>query len=161
MSLIKEGAKEAARQTVSKADGSFSTKIAPGRYGISAIADGFSEVVFNKVEVRASQELIYRSIWSRLDRAEHCRNDAAIVRTSSGQLRSTRGSALDLSGSGRRRRNRKGGRGCRRGGGRSSTADTDSGDTEYQSGPAGGPERKASSKVTLPPTAFEPGVRGL
>ena len=60
ISLIKEGAKEAVKQTVSRSDGSFSTKISPGRYGISAIADGFSEVVFDKVEVRASQELIYR-----------------------------------------------------------------------------------------------------
>jgi hypothetical protein len=60
ISLIKEGAKEAVKSTVTKPDGSFSTKISPGRYGIRAIADGFSEVVFNKVEVRASQELIYR-----------------------------------------------------------------------------------------------------
>ncbi|HXM34456.1 MAG TPA: carboxypeptidase-like regulatory domain-containing protein, partial [Pyrinomonadaceae bacterium] len=60
ISLIKDGAKEAAKRTVTGRDGSFSTKISPGRYGIRAIADGFSEVVFNKVEVRASQELIYR-----------------------------------------------------------------------------------------------------
>jgi Carboxypeptidase regulatory-like domain len=60
ISLIKEGAKEAVKQTVTKADGSFSTKILPGRYGIRAIATGFSEVVFDKVDVRASQELIYR-----------------------------------------------------------------------------------------------------
>ena len=32
----------------------------PGRYGIHAIAHGFNEVVFSAVEVRASQELIYR-----------------------------------------------------------------------------------------------------
>ncbi len=60
ISLIKEGAKEAVKQTVTRPDGSFSTKISPGRYGIRAVADGFSEVVFDKVEVRASQELIYR-----------------------------------------------------------------------------------------------------
>jgi len=60
ISLIKDGAKEAVKQIVTKPDGSFSTKISPGRYGIRAIADGFAEVVFNKVEVRASQELIYR-----------------------------------------------------------------------------------------------------
>ena len=60
ISLIKEGAKEAVRQTVTRVDGSFSTKISPGRYGIRAVADGFGEVVFDKVEVRASQELIYR-----------------------------------------------------------------------------------------------------
>lgn len=60
ISLIRDGAKEVVKQTVAKADGSFTTRVAPGRYGIRAIAAGFSEVVFDKVEVRASQELIYR-----------------------------------------------------------------------------------------------------
>jgi hypothetical protein len=60
ISLIKEGSKEVIKQTMTGRDGSFSTKISPGRYGIRAIAAGFSEVVFDKVEVRASEELIYR-----------------------------------------------------------------------------------------------------
>src|SRR5258708_24197882 len=60
VSLIKDGAKEIIKQVVTKADGTFSRKIPPGRYGIRAIANGFSEVVFDKVEVRASQEVIYR-----------------------------------------------------------------------------------------------------
>jgi Carboxypeptidase regulatory-like domain/TonB dependent receptor len=60
ISLIKEGAKQVSKQTRTGADGRFSARIAPGRYGIHAIAQGFNEVVFDAVEVRASQELIYR-----------------------------------------------------------------------------------------------------
>ena len=60
ISFVREGAKKVIRETRSAADGSFSATIAPGRYGIRAIAAGFSEVVFSPVEVRASQELIYR-----------------------------------------------------------------------------------------------------
>ncbi len=60
VSLIREGASMAVRETTTAADGSFSTTISPGKYGIRAMAVGFSEVVFSAVEVRASQELIYR-----------------------------------------------------------------------------------------------------
>jgi Carboxypeptidase regulatory-like domain/TonB dependent receptor len=60
ISLIKEGAKKITRQARSGPDGTFSAKILPGRYGIHAMAQGFNEVVFDSVEVRASQELIYK-----------------------------------------------------------------------------------------------------
>lgn len=60
ITLVREGAKEAIKQTRTAADGSFTARIAPGRYGIRAIAEGFNSVVFASVEVRASQELIYR-----------------------------------------------------------------------------------------------------
>ena len=60
VSLLKDGAKEVIKQTRTDSKGRFSAKIAPGRYGIRAVADGFNEVVFSSVEVRASQELIYR-----------------------------------------------------------------------------------------------------
>jgi hypothetical protein len=60
ISLIKEGAQNLIKQTRAAADGSFSAKIPPGRYGIRAIAEGFGEVVFSSVEVHASQELVYR-----------------------------------------------------------------------------------------------------
>jgi hypothetical protein len=60
ISLLREGAKKVIRQTRSGADGSFATTIAPGRYGIRAMAAGFNEVAFSAVEVRASQELVYR-----------------------------------------------------------------------------------------------------
>jgi hypothetical protein len=60
ISLIKEGVQKVSKQTWAAADGSFSAKVPPGRYGIRAIAEGFGEVVFSSVEVHASQELVYR-----------------------------------------------------------------------------------------------------
>lgn len=60
ISLLKDGADKVIKQTRSDAAGRFSTRISPGRYGIKAIATGFNEVVFSSVEVRASQELVYR-----------------------------------------------------------------------------------------------------
>lgn len=60
ISLIKDGANQVSKQARTGSDGRFSAKISPGRYGIRAIAQGFNEVVFDAVEVRASQELIYR-----------------------------------------------------------------------------------------------------
>ena len=59
VSLV-NGAQKVIKQTRAGADGSFMAKVPPGRYGIRAIAEGFSEVVFSSVEVRASQELVYR-----------------------------------------------------------------------------------------------------
>jgi Carboxypeptidase regulatory-like domain/TonB dependent receptor len=60
VSLLKDGANEVIKQTRTGSDGRFSAKILPGRYAIRAIADGFNAVAFASVEVRASQELIYR-----------------------------------------------------------------------------------------------------
>ncbi|MDQ2974104.1 MAG: carboxypeptidase-like regulatory domain-containing protein [Acidobacteriota bacterium] len=60
ISLLRDGATKVIKQTRSDADGRFSARVLPGRYGIRAIAAGFNEVVFSSVEVRASQELIYR-----------------------------------------------------------------------------------------------------
>ena len=60
ISLIKDGATKVSKQTRTGPDGRFTAKILPGRYGIRAIAQGFNEVVFDAVEVRASQELIYK-----------------------------------------------------------------------------------------------------
>ena len=60
VSLLREGAKQVAKEARTDAKGNFIAKVLPGRYGIRAIATGFSEVVFSSVEVRASQELVYR-----------------------------------------------------------------------------------------------------
>src|SRR5215217_6665544 len=40
--------------------GNFITKVLPGRYGIKAIANGFTEVVFTEVDVKAQEELVYK-----------------------------------------------------------------------------------------------------
>ena len=60
ISLLRDGASKIIKQTRSDAAGRFSARISPGRYGIRAVAAGFNEVVFASVEVRASQELVYR-----------------------------------------------------------------------------------------------------
>ena len=60
ISLLRDGASRVIKQTRSDAAGRFMTRISPGRYGIHAIAAGFNEVVFSSVDVRASQELVYR-----------------------------------------------------------------------------------------------------
>src|SRR4029077_20950845 len=60
VSLVREGARRILRETKTDSKGNFIAKVSPGRYGIRAIANGFSEVIFSSVEVRASQELVYR-----------------------------------------------------------------------------------------------------
>jgi hypothetical protein len=60
VSILREGASKAVRQVRSAADGSFRARIAPGRYVLSAIATGFSQVSFTSVNARSSQELVYR-----------------------------------------------------------------------------------------------------
>jgi hypothetical protein len=57
VSLLREGAKQV-KEARTDDKGNFIAKVLPGRYGIRAIATGFSEVVFSSVEVKASQELI-------------------------------------------------------------------------------------------------------
>lgn len=58
--LIREGAKQAIKQTYTAADGSFSAKIPAGKYSLRAIATGFSEVLFESVQVSPSAEIAYR-----------------------------------------------------------------------------------------------------
>jgi hypothetical protein len=60
VSLLREGAKQVAKEARTDEKGNFVAKVQPGRYGIKAIAAGFTEVVFSSVEVKASQELVYR-----------------------------------------------------------------------------------------------------
>lgn len=60
VSLIKDGASEVIKQVKSAGDGTFMAKIAPGRYSLRAMADGFSAVLFDSVQVRPADEVIYR-----------------------------------------------------------------------------------------------------
>ena len=60
ISIVKLGADKVIKQIRSDAYGRFKTRVSPGRYGLRAIAEGFNAVVFDAVEVRASQELVYR-----------------------------------------------------------------------------------------------------
>ena len=58
--LIREGAKQIVKQTYTAADGSFSAKIPAGKYSLKAVAAGFSEVLFESVQVNPSAEIAYR-----------------------------------------------------------------------------------------------------
>lgn len=60
ISLLKEGADEIIKQVKSAADGSFITRIAPGRYSLRAFADGFSAVLFDSVQVYPADQVVYR-----------------------------------------------------------------------------------------------------
>ena len=59
VSLVREGVKTV-KEARTDRQGNFIAKVLPGRYGIKAIAYGFSAVVFTSVDVRAQQELVYR-----------------------------------------------------------------------------------------------------
>ncbi|HEV8430847.1 MAG TPA: carboxypeptidase-like regulatory domain-containing protein [Pyrinomonadaceae bacterium] len=59
VSLVREGVKTI-KEARTDRQGNFIAKVFPGRYGIKAIANGFSEVVFTAVDVKAQQELVYR-----------------------------------------------------------------------------------------------------
>lgn len=60
VSLLRDGAKEVVKQTRTAMDGTFSAKISPGRYSVQAIAEGFNAALFNAVDIRPSDQLIYR-----------------------------------------------------------------------------------------------------
>lgn len=60
VSLLREGVKQSVKEARTDKEGNFIAKVVPGRYAIRAIATGFTEVVFASVEVRPSQELVYR-----------------------------------------------------------------------------------------------------
>ena len=61
VSLWRENAnKPTVKHTSTDKDGKFIAKVIPGRYEIKANANGFAEVAFNAVDVRAAQELVYK-----------------------------------------------------------------------------------------------------
>jgi hypothetical protein len=60
VSLVREGRRQTTKEAMTDAGGNFIARVLPGRYGIKAIATGFNAVIFASVEVRASQELVYR-----------------------------------------------------------------------------------------------------
>jgi Carboxypeptidase regulatory-like domain/TonB dependent receptor len=60
VSLLKEGVDQVVKQIRTATDGTFTARIAPGKYNLRAAADGFNEVVFSAVQVKSSEELVYR-----------------------------------------------------------------------------------------------------
>src|SRR5215204_6361366 len=58
--ILRDGFNEVVKETKSAADGTFATRVTPGRYLIRALADGFTPATFSSVEVAPSTELVYR-----------------------------------------------------------------------------------------------------
>ena len=58
--LLRDGADHVTKQIRTAADGTFTARIVPGRYLLTALAEGFSATTFNAVQVNPSDELVYR-----------------------------------------------------------------------------------------------------
>lgn len=58
--ILRDGFNEVVKETKSAADGTFATRVTPGRYLIRALADGFTPATFTSVQVGPSAELVYR-----------------------------------------------------------------------------------------------------
>ena len=58
--FMREGADTVSKQTSTAPDGTFTARVSPGKYLLTAIAEGFREVSFNSVQVNPSDELSYR-----------------------------------------------------------------------------------------------------
>jgi hypothetical protein len=58
--VLRDGLNELVKETKSAADGSFATRVTPGRYLVRALADGFTPATFTSVQVSPSTELVYR-----------------------------------------------------------------------------------------------------
>ena len=58
--FIKEGAGHVVRQTSTAKDGTFTARILPGKYLLTAVAQGFNSVSFNAVQVNPADEISYR-----------------------------------------------------------------------------------------------------
>jgi len=60
VTVLRDGVNTVVKQTKSAADGTFTTRLAPGRYLLRAAAEGFNAASFSAVQVNSSSELVYR-----------------------------------------------------------------------------------------------------
>lgn len=60
VAMLRDGMDDVIKVTRSAADGTFNTRVSPGRYSLRAVADGFGTALFSSVDVRPSDQLIYR-----------------------------------------------------------------------------------------------------
>jgi hypothetical protein len=58
--FVRDGADIVSKQTSTSPDGSFTARVLPGKYLLSAVAEGFNSVSFNSVQVNPSDEISYR-----------------------------------------------------------------------------------------------------
>lgn len=60
VAMLRDGVDDVIKETRSAADGTFNARVTPGRYSLRAVADGFGTALFSSVDVRPSDQLIYR-----------------------------------------------------------------------------------------------------
>jgi hypothetical protein len=58
--FIRDGADTVSKQTSTAQDGTFTARVLPGKYLLTALAEGFSSVSFQSVQVNPSDEISYR-----------------------------------------------------------------------------------------------------
>ena len=58
--ILRDGLNEVVKETRSNPDGTFTTRVTPGRYLVRALAEGFTPATFSSVQVAPSTELVYR-----------------------------------------------------------------------------------------------------
>jgi hypothetical protein len=58
--FVRDGADTVSKQTSTSQDGSFTARVLPGKYLLTAIAEGFNSVSFDSVQVNPSDEISYR-----------------------------------------------------------------------------------------------------
>ena len=58
--FMREGVDHVVKQTSTGGDGAFTARILPGKYLLTAVAEGFGSVSFNSVQVNPSAEISYR-----------------------------------------------------------------------------------------------------
>lgn len=58
--FMREGADHVVKQTSTGGDGAFTARILPGKYLLTALAEGFGSVSFNSVQVNPAAEISYR-----------------------------------------------------------------------------------------------------
>ena len=58
--FVKDGADHVVKQTSTGRDGTFTARVLPGKYLLTALAQGFNSVSFNAVQINPSDEISYR-----------------------------------------------------------------------------------------------------
>ena len=58
--FVKDGAGHVVKQTSTGRDGTFTARVLPGKYLLTALAQGFNSVSFNAVQINPSDEISYR-----------------------------------------------------------------------------------------------------
>ncbi|HVG30720.1 MAG TPA: carboxypeptidase-like regulatory domain-containing protein [Pyrinomonadaceae bacterium] len=91
--FVRDGADTVSKQTSTSPDGSFTARVLPGKYLLTAIAEGFNSVSFNSVQVNPSDEVSYRFNLEPLGQGRTAPERRADRNDPKWRLRAARGSA--------------------------------------------------------------------